>query len=55
MAMQADTMDNTSSMRVKGTVFQARQSDVPCNKIVSIEFTLPQKLLLTSSLANSCW
>ena len=34
MAMQADTTDNKSRMRVKMTVFQGRQSDVICNKYV---------------------
>ena len=34
LAMQADTTDSKSRMRVKMTVFQGRQSDAPCNKHV---------------------
>ena len=37
MAMQADTTDNNSRMRVNMAVFQGRQSYVPCNKYVSVE------------------
>jgi hypothetical protein len=39
MAMQADTTDNKSRMRVTMTVFQGRQSDVPCNEYVSGRLT----------------
>lgn len=37
MAMQADTTDNTSRVRVKMTAFQWRQRAVPCNQFVSVE------------------
>lgn len=38
--MQADNTDNKSRMRSKVTLFQRRQSDVPCNKYVSDEIIM---------------
>jgi hypothetical protein len=40
MAIQADTTDNKSRMSSKVTVFQGRQSDVPCNKYVGDEIIM---------------
>jgi hypothetical protein len=51
MAMQADTMDNKSRMKVKMTVFQGRQSDVPCNNYVcACRFPMPKDHLLYLAL-----